>query len=227
MLFDLKGKRRRLVQGTYLMLALLMGGGLVLFGIGGDVSGGLFDAFSDRQGNVSNADETFEERRDQARERLQRNPRDEQALKALVRANYQLASSAAGQATAFPPEAQDDLRAAAAAWERYLALDPDPLDESLANLMLQAYGPGALNQLDKAVDTAETLARADQTSQSYLRLVQYASLAGDTRTADLAGRRAIDLAPRDQRSTVRDQVEQAKAASAIQQAQQGDGSAGP
>ena len=92
--------------------------------------------------------------------------------------------------------------------------------------MLQAYGPGALNQLDKAVDTAETLARADQTSQSYLRLVQYASLAGDTRTADLAGRRAIDLAPRDQRSTVRDQVEQAKAASAIQQAQQGDGSAG-
>lgn len=226
MLFDLKGKRRRLVQGTYLMLAMLMGGGLVLFGIGGDVSGGLFDAFSDRQGNVSNADDTFEDRRDQARERLQRNPRDEQALKALVRANYQLASSAAGQATAFPPEAQDDLRAAAAAWERYLALDPDPLDESLANLMLQAYGPGALNQLDKAVDTAETLARADQTSQSYLRLVQYASLAGDTRTADLAGKRAIDLAPRDQRSTVRDQVEQAKAASAIQQAQQGDGSAG-
>jgi len=226
MLFDLKGKRRRLVQGVYLTLAVLMGGGLVLFGIGGDVSGGLFDAFSDRQGNVSNADDTFEDRRDQARDRLQRNPRDEEALKALVRANYQLASSAAGQATAFPPEAQDDLRAAAAAWERYLALDPDPLDESLANLMLQAYGPGALNQLDKAVDTAETLARADQTSQSYLRLVQYASLAGDTRTADLAGRRAIDLAPRDQRSTVRDQVEQAKAASAIQQAQQGDGSAG-
>ena len=227
MLFDLKGKRRRLVQVTYLALALLMGGGLVLFGIGGDVSGGLFDAFSDRQGNVSNADDTFEERRDQARDRLQRNPRDQEALKALVRANYQLASSAAGQATAFPPEAQDDLRAAAAAWERYLALDPDPLDESLANLMLQAYGPGALNQLDKAVDTAETLARADKTTQSYLRLVQYASLAGDTRTADLAGKRAIDLAPRDQRSTVRDQVEQAKAASAIQQAQQqGDGSAG-
>lgn len=226
MLFDLKGKRRRLVQGTYLMLAVLMGGGLVLFGIGGDVSGGLFDAFSDRQGGGSVADDTFEERRDQARERLQRNPRDEQALKALVRANYQLASSAAGQATTFPPEAQDDLRAAAAAWERYLATEPDPLDESLANLMLQAYGPGALNQLDKAVDTAETLARADPTSQSYLRLVQYASLAGDTRTADLAGKRAIDLAPRDQRSTVRDQVEQAKAASALQQAQQGDGSAG-
>ncbi|MEX2193824.1 MAG: hypothetical protein WD844_00935 [Thermoleophilaceae bacterium] len=229
MLFDLKGKRRRLVQVVYLTLAVLMGGGLVLFGIGGDVSGGLFDAFSDRQGNVSNADDTFEDRRTQAQERLERNPRDEEALKALVRANYQLASSSAGQATTFPPESQDELRAAAAAWERYLATDPDPIDESLANLMLQAYGPGALNQLDKAVDTAQTLARADETSQSYLRLVQYASLAGDTRTADLAGQRAIELAPRDQRSTVTDQVEQAKAASAIQQAQggqQGDGAAG-
>ena len=51
MLFDLRGRRRRAVQATYLTLAVLMGGGLVLFGIGGDVSGGLFDAFS---GNSSN-----------------------------------------------------------------------------------------------------------------------------------------------------------------------------
>ena len=50
MLFDLRGRRRRAVQATYLMLAVLMGGGLVLFGIGGDVSGGLFDAFSERGG---------------------------------------------------------------------------------------------------------------------------------------------------------------------------------
>ena len=39
MLFDLRGRRRRAVQATYLILAVLMGGGLVLFGIGGDVSG--------------------------------------------------------------------------------------------------------------------------------------------------------------------------------------------
>ena len=34
MLFDLKGKRRRVVQGVYLTLAVLMAGGLVFFGIG-------------------------------------------------------------------------------------------------------------------------------------------------------------------------------------------------
>ena len=40
MLFDLRGRgRRRTVQVIYLTLALLLGGGLVLFGIGGDVQG--------------------------------------------------------------------------------------------------------------------------------------------------------------------------------------------
>src|SRR5215208_2066086 len=44
MLFDLKGRRRRVVQVTYVGLAVLMGGGLVLSGIGSDASGGLLDA---------------------------------------------------------------------------------------------------------------------------------------------------------------------------------------
>ncbi len=47
MLFDLRGRgRRRTVQVIYLGLAVLMGGGLVLFGIGGATPGGLFDAVS-------------------------------------------------------------------------------------------------------------------------------------------------------------------------------------
>ena len=226
MLFDLKGRRRRVVQATYLMLAVLMGGGLVFFGIGGDVSGGLFDAFSERSGNSSDADETFKDRRDQAEARLRTNPRDQEAWKALVRANFQLASSQLPQgALAYPEDARDELQATATAWERYLALPPDPVDDGLARLMLQTYGQGALNQPDKLVGTAELIARANPNPQNYLILTQYAAQAGQTRTADLAGQKAIDLAPRDQRSTVRDQVEQAKAAAAVQQVQE-QGSAG-
>ena len=42
MLFDLRGRgRRRSVQTIYVALAVLMGGGLIFFGIGGSVSGGL------------------------------------------------------------------------------------------------------------------------------------------------------------------------------------------
>ena len=220
MLFDLKGRRRRVVQATYLTLAVLMGGGLVLFGIGGDVSGGLFDAFSDRSNSSGNGNETFKKRRDEAQERLQVNPRDQEALKSLVRAEYQLASSQVPQGSnAFPEDTKDELRGAASAWERYLALKPEEVDTSLATLMLQAYGAGALNQPDKAVRTAEIVARARDDTQSYLLLVQYATLAGQTRTANLAAQKAIDLAPRDQRSDVKRQVDQLKSLAAAQQAQ--------
>jgi hypothetical protein len=62
MLFDLRGRgRRRTVQIIYLSLALLMGGGLVLFGIGGATSGGLVDAIQGGSGTQS-ADDVFEKR---------------------------------------------------------------------------------------------------------------------------------------------------------------------
>ena len=40
--------------------------------------------------------------------------------------------------------------------------------------------------------------------------MQYAALAGDNRTADLAGQKAVDLAPKAQRKQVEAQVKQLK-----------------
>ena len=84
MLFDLRGRRRRAVQATYLMLAVLMGGGLVLFGIGGDVSGGLVDAFKGGGGG-SSGDSALEDRIDRQEERLATNPQNTAVLQELVR----------------------------------------------------------------------------------------------------------------------------------------------
>src|SRR2546423_14290543 len=51
MLFDTRARgRRRTIQVIYLGLAILMGGGLILFGIGGATSGGLLDAFKSNGG---------------------------------------------------------------------------------------------------------------------------------------------------------------------------------
>ena len=212
MLFDLGGKRRRVVQATYLLLAVLMGGGLVLFGIGGDVSGGLFDAFSERRSSGGDGSALVEQRIERANTRLKANPKDGAALKEIVRARYQLASQSANPDTgAFGGPARAQLRQAGRAWERYLALDPDPPDAGLASLMVQAYGEGGLNQPARAVRAAEIVAEARPSAQAFLLLTRYASLAGQTRTADLAGQRAVELAPRDQRTLVRQQVEQAKA----------------
>ena len=74
MLFDLRGRRRRAVQATYLTLAVLMGGGLVLFGIGGDVSGGLIDAFGGRDSGGDDANSQLEQRIDRQQERLKASP---------------------------------------------------------------------------------------------------------------------------------------------------------
>jgi hypothetical protein len=220
MLFDLQGKRRRVVQATYLMLALLMGGGLVFFGIGGDVSGGLFDAFSERGGGGGNGNSVIEERVESNEKKLQTNPRSEAVRKALVRDYYQLATAQTTDSSGgFPDEAKDELRSAAANWKAYLALQPKEVDASLAGVAVQIYDPSALNSPKAAQEAARLIAEAQNDSASYLRLVGYAALAGDNRTADLAGQKAVDLAPKAQRKEVEAQVEQLKKPQTAQTAQ--------
>src|SRR5215210_1657940 len=125
MLFDLRGRRRRAVQVTYLMLALLMGGGLVLFGIGGDVSGGLLDAF--KGGGGSSGDTALNDRIDKQEERLQKTPQNQVILQSLVRDYYSKATQTReSSATTFPPDAKDDLRKAGAYWNRYVAAADKP-----------------------------------------------------------------------------------------------------
>jgi hypothetical protein len=208
MLFDLRGKRRRTVQETYLTLAVLMGGGLVLFGIGGDVQGGLFDAFSERGGGDS-GNEVIENRIDRTEKRLQRNPKDEEALGQLVKDYYGLAS-AQSRGDTFGKDSRDDLARAGSVWQRYqrTAKNPDP---DVAQYGLRIYEQGALNKPKEAQQAVAIIAEAENDPSAYLLLVQYASLAKDTRTADLAGKKAVDLAPKADRKAIKAQVEQAKA----------------
>lgn len=208
MLFDLQGKRRRLVQATYLTLAILMGGGLVLFGIGSDAQGGLLDGCSS-DGGTGDANPALEARLDDAQARLATNPEDEAALTELVRANYQLAAGETDPETgAFGEGSVERLQAAADAWERYLELDPKQPDDSLAGLMVQAYGDLGLNQPEQAAEAAGIVAEERPSTSAFLELARYAALAGQTRQAELAGDRAVELAPKDQRKQVEKLVDQ-------------------
>ncbi len=202
MLFDLRGRRRRAVQATYLTLAVLMGGGLVLFGIGGDVSGGLFDAFSGNNANTTDNSQ-LEKRIEAQKKRLAASPGSEAALAELVRLNYQVAASQAPSgSTTIPEDGQDDLRRAGVYWERYVeATDGEP-DPGLARIALIVYDKSGLDQPDKAKEAVRVLAAQANDTQTYLLLVQYATAAGDTRTAQLAAQKAVDLAPKSQRKQV-------------------------
>jgi hypothetical protein len=220
MLFDLRGRRRRAVQGIYLMLALLMGGGLVLFGIGGDVSGGLFDAFSDRSGS-GNANAALEDRIERQEERLAKDPQDEALLQSLVREYYNLATTQQESgATAFPKEAKDELRNAASYWERYAESVSGKPSPATALFALRVYDVGALNRPAKAQQAATIIAERQNDSSSYLQVVAYAALAKDERTVDLATQKAIDLAPKGEKKAVREQATLLKQQQAQQEAQQ-------
>src|SRR3954454_13759323 len=95
MLFDLRGRgRRRTVQVIYLSLAILMGGGLVLFGIGGATNGGLIDAIQGN-GSPTSASDTFQKRVDALEKRAQANPRDSRAWAELADVRFQSATSGA------------------------------------------------------------------------------------------------------------------------------------
>jgi hypothetical protein len=227
MLFDLRGRRRRAVQATYLTLAVLMGGGLVLFGIGGDVSGGLFDAFSDRSGGGT-ANEQLEERIDRQEERLNANPRSEATLKALVRDYHALAGAQLPTGGfQYPEDAQDELRQAAGYWQRYLQVEDGDPDASLARLALTLYDQGALNEPKEAAAAMRIVAEAGNDYQSYLALVQRAAAAGDERTADLAAQKAVELAPKGVRKKVGKQAEMLKTPPQPETAPTPEGEAAP
>jgi hypothetical protein len=231
MLFDLRGSgRRTTVKVVYLTLALLLGGGLVLFGIGGDVSGGLVDAITERSNTGSAGTEDFRRRADEADRRAAANPQDAEAQAAAARARYQLAGAGEyfDQATgAFTEEGKAELQRSSAAWKRYLALDPQPIDDSVASLMVQVYSEVGLNEPENAVRAQEIITEARPRDATFATLAVLAYQAGQTRKGDLARREALDRADKDERAALRSQIDAAKQQSLQQQIQDATGGAEP
>jgi hypothetical protein len=80
--------------------------------------------------------------------------------------------------------------------------------------MTTVYGQLGLNLPKDATEAAEIVAEERNDASSYIQLVQFATLAGQKRKADLAGEKAIELASEDERDTVKQLIEQAKGAGA-------------
>ena len=215
MLFDLRGRgRRRTVQVIYLSLAILMGGGLVLFGIGGATSGGLIDAIQGNSGG-SNANDTFQKRVDSVEKQTQANPQNSRAWAQLAGLRFQLATTGENydQATGtYTTKGKEQLRQAAAAWQRHLALAGEKPDTTVANQMVQAYGVTGLRNYPEAVKALEFVidATPNPTYQTYAQLAVLAHGAKQTRKATLAANKAVDLAPKAQRKTLRQQIKAAQ-----------------
>lgn len=220
MLFDLRGRgRRRVVQFIYLALALLMGGGLVFFGVGGNTNGGLLDAFKNDSG-TSSGSSAFSAKIKKDEKAIKLNPRNTVAWGELAKLRFQNVSSGGGydQTTgAFTDKGKDQLATVETAWNRYLALKPKTVDSTTALLMVQAFSPTALNKPDEAVAAMEYVIAARKPSASvYVQYAQLAYAAGQTRKGDLASAKAVSLAPKDARKQLKDSLAQLKASAAAQ-----------
>jgi hypothetical protein len=224
-LFDLRGRgRRRTVQGIYLSLAILMGGGLVLFGVGGNVSGGLLDALKDNQGTTGS--DVFQKRLKAAEKLVVTQPKNAQAWANVVKLRFQVAGSGDSYDDAtgsFTDKGRAELQGVDQAWSHYLDLNPKKVDTTAANYMVQAYSPGALNQSDKLVRAYEVVIEGTPkpTFDQYRNLAIYSYVAGQSRKGDLARDKALALAPKDQRSVVKQQIDAQKSEAIKQQLQSG------
>ena len=212
MLFDLRSPgRRRAIKTIYTMLAVLMGVGLVGFGIGGNVSGGIFDASGGCGGD--NPSSAFEKDVEQAEKRVKAQPRNALAWAALARVRYQDAASGSDQQTGeFSAEGRKKLTGVEQAWKRYLALQPEKRDPNLAALMVQAFVQ--LNKAGDAVKAQQIVTEAKPTADSFFQLAVYAYSAGQTRTGDLASQRALDLTAKDLRPALQERIDEAKESAA-------------
>jgi hypothetical protein len=212
-LFDLRSSgRRRTIKVVYITLAFLMGGGLVFFGIGGGASlnGGLFDAFNGNSSGGS-VDDRFKKQEAALVVKVRANPQDAVALADLARVRYQIASQGDNydpNTNTYTNAGKAELRQASSAWERHLALAGDKPDARTARSMVEAYI--ALNDLTKAVQSQEIVAEDRNSPGAYSTLAQLAWGAGQTRKGDLARDKALALTPKDQRETLKGQLDAAK-----------------
>ncbi len=226
MLFDLQSRgRKNFVKVLYLSLAILMGGGLILFGIGtGTGGGGLVDIFTDDSASTSSQVSGAETRANRA---VRLRPRDPQAWADLARARYQTAGlgdnfdrTANQGAGAFTTQGRAKLRTAAAAWQRYLTLERDDPDVTLARLMANVYDPTGIDEPAQAAQAMEIVTEERPIAANYGALAQYAYLADQLRKGDLAAERAVRLAPDAQRRLVRTQLAAFKRQVILQAAQE-------
>jgi predicted Zn-dependent protease len=211
MLFDLRSRgRRRTVQAVYLGLALLMGGGLVLFGVGTGSGGGILDAFTGG-GSGGAAKQAVSQQEKAALKGTSLRPNDPQAWAAVVQARYQ----SAGQGSDYNPQTGTytaagikELRGATQAWQRYEQLTPNPSPD-LALLAARAYD--ATGDYANEARTWELVTAANPTTATYYEYLAVAAYkAKEIRKGDLAASKAVSLTPKLQQFQLQQQLKQLK-----------------
>ncbi len=222
MLFDLRGKRKRVIQVIYVMLAVIMAASLLVIGLPGGVN-----PFGGSGAVSQDGADLAIERAERIEERIAAEPNNANAQAELIRARVaagnslvELDDQGRTQVTG-PANAQYDL--AAQAWEDYLKTtdnDPDPAVAQLVAGTLFSLAQGsAVAQFQANIRDAARAQQffADGAAEAFaneegpaptgalVTLAQYQYYAQQTEAAERTRRRALastqDDAEREQINT--------------------------
>jgi hypothetical protein len=214
MLFDLRSRgRRRTVQAVYLSLAIVLGGGLVLFGVGaGNGTGGILNAFTGN-GSGGAQSQAISAQEKTALKATQQRPNDSAAWAQLVQARWTSATTDASNynssTATFTDSGKKALASLTQAWQRYLTLTKSP-DANTAILAARAYAK--LGNYANEASAWETVANANPTQPTAFECLAVSSYAASqARKGDLAANKAISLLPKANRTTIKQTFTQAKA----------------
>jgi hypothetical protein len=208
-LFDLRtGKRRRVVQVVYSLLAASFLIGFVLFGVGTGGIGSLSDLFGGGGGSSSTSS-AYDPQINHAKAQLKKDPQDEQALQNLVR--YQLLAGQTGVSQSDPtqpPTVSDDgaadFASASDAWTRYLKVAKKP-DPALASQMAQVDFQ-FLNDASGAARAQQIFADAQPSANTIGTLAIYQYAAGNQKAGDASAKQAVAKSPKASRNQVKSQL---------------------
>jgi len=212
MIFDLKsGKRRRVVQVVFGFLAFIFFISFVGFGIGSDVSGGIFDALG-IGGNDSGGSTQYESQIEDAEESLAADPEDETALLDLVRYNF-LSATESGVttdpttgATEITEDSRVDLEQSVQRWQAYLDTKPSRPDVGAAANVAQAYV--LLADAGGAASAQRIVAESQGTAASFGQLAFYLYADGKIDAGDAAAKQSVEAADESQRDQIEKNLEQ-------------------
>jgi hypothetical protein len=211
MLFDLRGRgRRRTVRTLYIGLALLIGVGLVGFGIGGGVGGGGLFSAAGHEGGSGGA--SFSAQISKYKKLTQQQPNNISAWEQLVNAQlHEAGGEAYTTRTGVTGKGRELFAQAAQSWSHYVALNPPKPNAVLAQEMVRVYGEEGLNDPAAAVGVLQIAVAARPDSASlYAALAQYAYKAKNVRVGDLAAQKAVSLAPAAQRARLKTELAELK-----------------
>lgn len=215
MLFDLQSRRRRTaVKIIYLLLAVLMAGGLVLFGVGaGNGNGGFLNSLTGNgSGGTSAQSSAVTKALKTAEKQVAATPNSASAWRSLMQARYDVAGSGSNYNTTsgqFNAAGKAELTKVIAAWTKYASLVKGTPDQTSILLAARAYS--ATGDWSGATIVWQDFIQTDPgAGKGYECLALTAYAAKKTNLGNEAAAKATSLTPKLDRLQMKQSFDSAK-----------------